>query len=255
MTDVLPQLVDYHCHLDLYPQCELLFEECTEQNISVLAVTTTPRAWPRNKELAQSSSSIRVALGLHPQIAAQRAVELQLFEQYLGETHFVGEVGLDAGPRFYRSFDTQLKVFEQILKLCSEAGGKILSVHSVRAASHVLRLIRQHVDKSRVAVVLHWFTGNKTEAKRAVDLGCYFSINQRMLDSPSTRLVVSSLPSDRILTETDGPFVEIHGRSVRPSDIELTLRNLAEIRGTTSEDIRSVIAANALALEKHAVFT
>jgi TatD DNase family protein len=249
MTDVFPQLVDYHCHLDLYPRCEELFEECAKKNISVVAVTTTPKAWPRNKQLAEPSSSIRVALGLHPQVAEERAAEMPLFERYLTETCFVGEVGLDAGPRFYRSFAAQLKVFEQILKLCSAVGRKILSVHSVRAASHVLRLIDQHVNNDRVVVVLHWFTGSKAEAKRALELGCYFSINQRMLGSPSTRLLVSSLPPERILTETDGPFVEVDGRPARPSDIEMTLKDLAALRGTTAHELRYLVAANARALE------
>jgi TatD DNase family protein len=252
MTDVIPQLVDYHCHLDLYPRCEELFEECTKKNISVVAVTTTPKAWPRNKQLAELSSSIRVALGLHPQVAEERAAEMGLFERYLAETCFVGEVGLDAGPRFYRSFAVQLTIFEQILKLCSAAGRKILSVHSVRAASHVLRLIGEHVNNNRIVVVLHWFTGSKTEAKRAVELGCYFSVNQRMLSSPSGCALVSSLPSERILTETDGPFIEIDGRPVRPSDLEITLKDLAKVRGTSSESVRLLIATNARAVEQHA---
>ncbi len=175
---------------------------------------------------------------------------MRLFERYLAETRFVGEVGLDAGPRFHRSFAAQLKVFEQILKLCSAAGRKILSVHSVRAASHVLRLIDEHVNNKRIVVVFHWFTGSKTEAKRAVELGCYFSVNQRMLSSPTGCAIVSSLPSERILTETDGPFVEIDGRPVRPSDLEITLKDLAKVRGTSSENVRSLIAANARALEQ-----
>ena len=249
MAGLFPRLVDYHCHLDLYPRCEELFRECAEQNIFVVAVTTTPRAWIRNRELAEPSSSIRVALGLHPQLAKERAAEMQLFERYLPEAQFIGEVGLDAGPRFYRSLDAQVKVFEQILKLCSEAGPKILSVHSVRAASRVLGLIAQYINNDRIIVVLHWFTGSKAEAKRAVELGCYFSINQRMLSSPSGCAMVSSLPSERILTETDGPFVEVAGRPVRPSDLETTLNDLAKVRGTSPETVRSLIAANARTLE------
>ncbi len=60
--------------------------------------------------------------------------------------------------------------------------------------------------------VLHWFTGTEAEARRAVELGCYFSINREMLRSEKHRKLVSLLPRDRLLTETDGPFVENDAR-------------------------------------------
>ncbi len=243
------ELVDYHCHLDLYPECEKLFATCAEGNVSVLTVTTTPKAWPRNVEMAAPWRSIRVGLGLHPQLVADRSVELSLFETYLPEARFVGEIGLDASPRFYRSFDTQLKVFERILKLCSEAGGKILSVHSVRAAAHVVRLIERCVDPTRVAIVLHWFSGSNSDAKRAFDLGCYFSINCSMLDSPKGRSLVNSIPTTRLLTETDGPFIRIGDRPIVPTDVKLTLSDLAETTGTSIQETRSLVAANLQALE------
>lgn len=244
-------LVDYHCHLDLYPSCEDIFRECAERNISVLAVTTTPKAWPKNKELAQSTPSIRVALGLHPQLLAERASELQLFEQYLPDAPFIGEVGLDAGPQFYRSFDLQLQVFERILSLCAAVGHKVLSVHSVRATSQALSLIEKYIAGGRFAVVLHWFTGSKAQAKRAAELGCYFSINERMLSSPAGRAIVSSLPANRILTETDGPFIAVEDRPVRPRDVEITARHLATARNMSFEDATSLIAANASTLDDY----
>jgi len=251
MADSFSPLVDYHCHLDLYPRCEDVFRECAERNISVLAVTTTPRAWLKNKELAQNASSIRVALGLHPQLAADRSSELQLFEQYLPEASFVGEVGLDAGPRFYHSLDVQLQLFERILNLCAAAGRKVLSVHSTRTASHVLRLVAKHNTDNRLAVVLHWFNGSKAQAKQAVELGCYFSINERMLSSPAGCAIVSSLPADRLLTETDGPFVTVEGRPARPSDVEAALEHLAAVRNISADAARSLIAANASTLDNY----
>ena len=104
MPNELPKLVDYHCHLDLYPDFAEQFLECSRQRIATLAVTTTPAAWPRNRELAASLPYVRVALGLHPQLVSQRANELSLFEKYLTETKFVGEVGLDARPQHYSSY-------------------------------------------------------------------------------------------------------------------------------------------------------
>jgi TatD DNase family protein len=244
-------LVDYHCHLDLYPGCESVFRECAEHNISVLAVTTTPDAWPKNKELAHNKPRIRVALGLHPQLVAERPSDIKSFERYLPEASFIGEVGLDAGPRHYNSFSAQLKTFKTILSLCAAAGPKVLSVHSVRATSHALRLIEKYAADNRLIAVLHWFNGSRKEAKRAVALGCYFSINKRMLSSSNGRAIVLSLPPDRLLTETDGPFTSINGRPARPTDVEVTLRGLATLRNIDFEAAKSLVATNVKALDDY----
>ena len=159
--------VDFHCHLDLYPDHAALIAECDRERVATLAVTTTPKAWARNRDLAATSAHVRVALGLHPQLVAEREAEISLFERYLPETRFIGEVGLDAGPRFYRSFAAQERVFERVLRACAEHGGKILTVHSVRAVGKVLGHLEQSLPPSRGRVVLHWFTGTTAEARRA----------------------------------------------------------------------------------------
>ena len=71
--------------------------------------------------------------------------------------------------------------------------------------------------------MLHWFTGTKAEAKRAVELGCYFSINIEMLKNERHTALIMGLPQDRLLTETDGPFVKGAGGTMRPRDVTLTL--------------------------------
>jgi TatD DNase family protein len=212
--------------------------------VATLAVTTTPKAWPRNRELASTSAHVRVALGLHPQLVAERENELPIFERYLSDARYVGEIGLDAGPRFYRSFPTQERVFERILRACAEQGGKILTVHSVRAASKVLNHIESALPQDRGGVVLHWFTGTPAEARRAVALGCYFSINGEMLRSPKHRLMVGSLPLDRLLTETDGPFVERDGQLLRPRDVCDTVAELAEVQSLSVKAMENAILKN-----------
>ena len=112
--------------------------------------------------------------------------------------------------------EPQERVFERVLRACAEQGGKILTVHSIRTASKVLNHIECALPQNRGRVVLHWFTGTAAEAKRAVALGCYFSIDAEMLRSPKQRNLVGSLPLDRLVTETDGPFVERDGRPLRP---------------------------------------
>ena len=193
--------VDFHCHLDLYENHEQLIAECDQGGIATLAVTTTPKAWARNKQLTEKATHVRVALGLHPQLVAERENEITLFERLLPETRYVGEVGLDAGPRFYKSFEAQERVFERVLRACAEHGDKILTVHSVRAVTKVLQQLDKNLPQGRGRVVMHWFTGSALEARRAVDMGCYFSINAEMLTSSKHRLLVEQLPVERLLTE------------------------------------------------------
>jgi TatD DNase family protein len=244
MDKAKPRFVDYHCHLDLYPNHAEQFVRCDAQQVATLAVTTTPRAWPRNRELAQGSAFIRVGLGIHPQLVNGLSNELSLFEQYLPDARFVGEVGLDASPQYFRNFSAQKEVFQRILRACAEAGEKILSVHSVRATGEVLRMIAAELPPDRGRIVLHWFGGTKADAERAVKLGCYFSVNAEMLKSDKRRAVVAALPVGRLLTETDGPFT-----GLQPGDASDCIQTLARIFGTEEEVIKAQVLENLSTLE------
>lgn len=222
----------------------MLIAECDRERVATLAVTTTPKAWPRNRELAQRSTYVRIGLGLHPQLVAERENELPLFEYYLPEARYVGEIGLDAGPRFYRSFEAQERVFERILQACAEQGGKILSVHSVRSVGKVLGHLERSLPPDRGRVILHWFTGTAAEARRAVEMGCYFSINEEMLISPKHRKLIAGLPMDRLLTETDGPFVQRDGKSVRPYQVSKAVEEIAGINQVKPEFVANTILLN-----------
>ena len=103
--------VDFHCHLDLYPDFPTAIKDAEAAGVFTLTVTTTPKAWTRNN----------AALGLHPQLVNQRADEIELWEKHLQETRYVGEVGLDAGPRYYRSLEKQKNTF--LLAFWSRAQG------------------------------------------------------------------------------------------------------------------------------------
>ncbi|OGU16785.1 MAG: hydrolase TatD [Geobacteraceae bacterium GWC2_53_11] len=249
MTEGLqPVGVDFHCHLDLYPDHEAAIARAEAMRVYTLSVTTTPRAWPRNHKLTRDTRYVRAALGLHPQLVAERSDELPLWERYLPETRYVGEVGLDAGPRFYKSLEAQKHVFRTVLERCAEAGGKILSVHSVRSVAAVLDMIEWYLPLDRGLVVLHWFTGSKSEARRAAALGCYFSVNAEMVRSDRGRALVADLPIDRILTETDGPFTQIDGHPSEPSDMHVTIDVIARVRNVPSHEIARTIQTNLQAL-------
>ena len=86
-----PNFVDFHCHLDLYPNHEAALLECERAGVHTLTVTTTPKAWPRNHELTSKTRFVRAALGLHPQLVADRAGEIKIWESYLSQTRYVGD--------------------------------------------------------------------------------------------------------------------------------------------------------------------
>jgi TatD DNase family protein len=237
-------LVDFHCHLDLYPDLARSIAACEAARVFTLAVTTTPKAWERNNELASKTRYVRAALGLHPQLVAERAHELKLWEQLLPQSRYVGEVGLDAGPRFFRSLELQKQVFQQILTKCRTAGNKIVSVHSVRTVKQVLDMVESHLPPARGRVVLHWFTGTKAEARRAVDLGCYFSINYAMTTNEKQKVVLTELPLQRLLTETDGPFTKTADRPAEPADAELVIDAIAKLRGQSTQAMCSQVMNN-----------
>ncbi|WP_409173310.1 Qat anti-phage system TatD family nuclease QatD [Variovorax sp. H27-G14] len=251
MIRMRPRWVDFHCHLDLYPDHASLVSECDRERVATLAVTTTPKAWKRNLEVATGSEYVRVALGMHPQLIAERASELPLFEKLLSETRYVGEIGLDAGPKFYRSFSEQERVFSRILGACAEQGNKILTIHSVRCVSKVLDHLERSFPLDRGVAVLHWFTGTAAEARRAAELGCYFSINAQMLVSEKTCRVVSALPRERLLTETDGPFVAFNERPSRPRDVGETLKSLASTLGIEVQAASELVVKNLGALTRN----
>jgi TatD DNase family protein len=237
-------LIDFHCHLDLYPDHAAAVREADAAGIFTLAVTTTPKAWARNHELTCYTRHVRAALGLHPQLVSSRADEIAIWEALLPQTRYVGEVGLDAGPRFYKSMDLQKDIFARVLRACAKAGGKIITVHSVRATKTVLDQIEEHLPQRTNRVVLHWFTGTKSEAARALDMGCYFSINGTMLNSEKASALVQALPVERLLTETDGPFTEVDGRPSIPADVASTLSSLAALVDLPADILAKTMKAN-----------
>lgn len=237
-------LVDFHCHLDLYPDHAEQIGRCERERIFTLAVTTTPQAWARNRDLAQGTKHVRAALGLHPQLVIDRGHEIALWEHLLPQARYVGEVGLDAGPRYYKSMDAQKSVFERVLRACATAGDKILTIHSIRAVAPVLDMIEQHLPAGRGLPVLHWFTGSASEARHAVHLGCYFSINARMLANERGRALIKGLPLHLLLTETDGPFTNVGKSPAQPADVQYALIALAALFEIDVEQMRQQVLRN-----------
>lgn len=248
-----PKYVDLHTHLDLYPDLDAAIAECDKRDTATLTVTNTPGTFLRNKDAASGSGFVRVGLGMHPQHVAKRRDEIELFEKLLPGASYVGEVGLDAGPRHCGSFDVQRLAFERVLKACARERGKILSVHSVRAANAVLDMIEEHLPREAGKIVLHWFSGSADDLKRAIDLGCFFSVNEAMLASGKGRRTVAEIPMRRMLTETDGPFVQRGNAPVRPGDVGRAIDGIAEIKRKTHDEIRKETLRNLFFLVKEKI--
>lgn len=230
-------MIDFHCHLDLYPNPQRIVRDCITKNLYVLSVTTTPSAWVGSSALVQGAPRIQTALGLHPQLAHERKSELELFERLLPNARYVGEIGLDGTTACKSHWADQITVFTRILDACSRAGGRVLSIHSRRAATAVLDVLETRPDSG--VPFLHWFSGSHRELTRAVAIGCWFSIGPAMLSSQKGRALIERMPRDRILTETDGPFVQIDGRAALPSDSLQVAEGLSQL---WREPIQGVIS-------------
>jgi TatD DNase family protein len=235
-------LVDFHCHLDLYPNFLEMVAECERRKIYTLAVTTTPRAWQRNSKLTKPTKYVRAALGLHPQVVAEFHYEVDALCDLIPEARYVGEIGLDGSPKYADSFSMQKDVLDKILFSCVENGGRIISLHSRGATSEVLNMLENH--KKSGTPILHWFSGSLRELKLAIALGCWFSVGVAMLSSKKGLELAANMPKNRLLTETDGPFTQQNGKPYMPWDVEIAVKKLALIWKQDAEEVKSQIAAN-----------
>ncbi len=243
-------MIDLHCHVDLYPDPVAVLDGAEKRGTFVLAVTTTPLAFQGNLDLVGDRRRIRVALGLHPELVAERHAEIDLFVDLLPRTAYVGEVGLDGSPRNRASFAKQERVFERVVGECARLGGRVLSIHSRRAASAVLDILG--TTPTCGVPVLHWFSGTPRELERAVATGCWFSVGPLMLATPAGRRLVSAMPIDRVLTETDAPFAQAAGKPLMPWDVVDAEAALAGLWSLTQEETRHRLRQNLLALAKRA---
>ena len=220
-------MIDFHAHLDLYPDPWAVLRQCVADRLYVLSVTTTPSAWSGTSALAKDAPRVRTALGLHPQLAHERAGELPLFAELLPRVHYVGEIGLDGSPELRAHWQRQQQVFARVLELCTRVGGRIMTIHSRRAVAAVLDQLSDHPAAG--TPILHWFSGSKQELRRAIDIGCWFSIGPTMLSGEKGRQLALAMPKDRLLTESDGPFARVDGEPARPGDVRKAVDILARL--------------------------
>ena len=238
MSAEMIHLIDAHCHVDLYPDYAALIEETEAAHIYTIAVTNTPSVFRHCLSLTQGKRFIRTALGLHPQLVRERHHELALIPELLGQTKYVGEIGLDFVTQDDQERALQRQAFARILEMCADVGDKVLTIHSRRAATEVVDMIGNAYPGT---VILHWYSGTTKVLEKAISYGFYFSINTSMIKSTKGREIVKRIPEDRLLTESDGPFVQVDGRSARPVDMTRVIEGLSDMGDGDKAQIASKI--------------
>lgn len=159
----------------------------------------------------------------------------------------IGEIGLDFGWQHVGTRAAQVRMLEAILAWAAREGGKLVSLHSVKAAAETLECLEQTGAAESCACIFHWFTGSSDLLKRAVDAGCYFSCGPRMLATKKGRAYVRAIPAAQLLLETDAPPTQ--GQPYPYTELRSHLESAAEgIAAIKGQDALDTIAATSAAL-------
>lgn len=195
-------IIDTHCHFDMMPQPEAYIRESEAKGNIVIGMTNLPFHFAIGAPHVRGFKRIRLALGLHPLLAAENSKETAEFKNYVDQTSYIGEIGLDFSREGMATKDDQISVLREILATL-RGKKKIISVHSRRAERELLDLLIEYDIEN---VVFHWYTGPIELIPAILERGYYFSVNEAMCQSKNGRAILDRIPSDRILTETDAPF-------------------------------------------------
>lgn len=202
--------IDTHVHIDFYEDPLRVILSYKNLDIRAIFVTHLPEIFDKHINTYNLGEQIRLAVGYHPQVVGAYDLDIELFESCLTETKYVGEIGLDR-YRGSPDFKNQLNSFEQITQLIGNK--KVCSIHSRGAEKQVLdTLIKNDVKFS----ILHWYSGSLYQLNRAIEFGCYFSVNSSMLASQNGQKILRAIPHERLLIESDGPFTKVNGQKVTP---------------------------------------
>ncbi|WP_238395788.1 Qat anti-phage system TatD family nuclease QatD [Pontibacter pudoricolor] len=212
--------------------------------IKTITVTNTPVLWAPNQKLFGESHNIRVALGLHPELAAQREHEIDMFDNLCSEAKYIGEIGLDGTLKDKSIRDTQLKVFRSILNSIRNSSPKVLTVHSRGAARETIDELTTALKGTHHQVILHWYSGSSTDLNSAVDRGYFFSINHKMVTSKNGLNIISEIPQSKVLTETDAPFTFSDKIVTREQSLQETVKGLSILWKIDYDQVKDRIWGN-----------
>lgn len=230
-------LMDAHMHFDLYKNREDVLTYIERHHSYTIAVTNLPELYERYYNKYGNYKYIKIALGFHPELAYQYSKQLPLFLKYIETTRYIGEIGLDFTVRDKDNRNKQREVFTEIINACHN---KIVSVHSRRAEAECINILKQFTGK----IILHWYSGGISSLKEAIDMGCYFSINQQMLLSRSGKGIVDNIPLDRILIESDAPFSKGLENEYTLFFNEKIYEYLSKTRNLAPREVSQIIKSN-----------
>lgn len=235
-------MLDLHTHLDLYSNALDILARVNRENRFTLAVTTSPRAWMATSQVFKEQKNIKVALGLHPEVADQKFNELDLLLSSIHEADFIGEIGLDGSSKYLKTQKKQELIFDSTIRECERAGGRVISIHSRNSVSRVLSILSKYPDCGMP--VLHWFSGSITELKEAVRMECFFSVNPVMTSTKKGKDLISRIPLKLILPESDGPFASRKGNPVMPWDAMDVASDLSKIWSVSKNVVEETLLKN-----------
>ena len=247
-------LTDSHCHLDFpefAPELDAVVERARAAGVPRI-LTISPRA-ARHGDLAAISErfpGVFFTVGTHPlqaaeepDVPAERLVALSRHPKCVG----IGEAGLDyhydAAPR-----DVAARVFRTHIAAAREAGLPLV-IHSRDADNDMAAILRDEMGRGRFSALLHCFTSSAELARTGLELGLFISFSgvATFKNSDALRDVAREVPLDRMLVETDAPFlapVPHRGRRNEPAFVAHTARALAEVKGIDPADLAAVTSAN-----------
>ncbi len=233
-------MLDTHCHIDLYKNPEEILKECIKENLTVISMTNLPSHFEKGYPYFKLLKKIRLALGMHPLYAQYHKKEFGLFLKNLSKTSYIGEIGLDFSKEGYATKDVQIETFTRILESIT-GKKKVLSLHSRRAEKNVLELLLQYEIKT---AIFHWYSGPLSLIDKIVGGGYYFSINSAMVESENGKKIIERIPYERILIETDGPFIEYKGSQIKPIDSTAILSSISKFWNKKTEETQIIINSN-----------
>lgn len=252
-----PLLVDSHAHLELEPLVRdpeaVVARAVSEGVAAIITVGIDLDDVDAALKIADRIDRVYASVGFHPHNAKDvKDGSLAQMEQLAQHAKVVGygEIGLD----FFRNHspqDTQVHVFRDQLSLAKKLGKPVV-IHLRNAYREGLDMLERAAPFPKGGVI-HCFSGDEDDAKRALDLGFFISIPGTVTYKKNTKLrdIVRDLPDDRILLETDCPFLApepLRGKHNEPAYMVHTARKVAEVRNVPVETIARITTANAARL-------
>ena len=226
-------MIDVHCHFDMAQNPEKYISDNEKRQIITIGMTNLPSHFQMGVNHVRRYKYIRLALGLHPLRAKEHSQEYTKFEQYVHETSYIGEVGLDFSREGYSTKEIQIKSFEFVLD-CIKEKQKIISLHSRRAEVEILDML---ISKGINNAIFHWYSGSVSILQKIISAGFFFSINSAMTQSYNGEKIISEIPKELVLTETDFPFIE-------NSNINNVYQHLAQLWGESILETKQIIYSN-----------